>query len=356
MPVCKRRDKWSICRLILGYAYWILSDGINPNKPLLIAGSIPFSRLINEGMVHLIDALHLGTPNVISIGLLQAAPGELVLVDTGPASVFAAVAAGVRKLGFELRDVRHILASHIHLDHTGAAWRWAREVGAKIYVHPNGAPHLVNPSKLLSSATRIYGDKMNYLWGATEAIPEEQVIAMTDSDFQLGGLRLRAIATPGHANHHNAYWIKSQRILFAGDVAGVRIGSGPAIPPLPPPEINLELWRDSLEKIRALKPALIYITHFGQVREPTASLDELERRLASWADWIKQRLNEGKSEREIIPEFELLVERELLAGGATEEAVEIYEQADPASMSVAGLARYWRKHHPEEVPAVSGAR
>jgi glyoxylase-like metal-dependent hydrolase (beta-lactamase superfamily II) len=356
MPVCKRRDKWSICRLILGYAYWILSDGINPNKPLLIAGSIPFSRLINEGMVHLIDALHLGTPKVISIGLLQAAPGELVLVDTGPASVFAAVAAGVRKLGFELRDVRHILASHIHLDHTGAAWRWAREVGAKIYVHPNGAPHLVNPSKLLSSATRIYGDKMNYLWGATEAIPEEQVIAMTDSDFQLGGLRLRAIATPGHANHHNAYWIKSQRILFAGDVAGVRIGSGPAIPPLPPPEINLELWRDSLEKIRALKPASIYITHFGQVREPTASLDELERRLASWADWIKQRLNEGKSEREIIPEFELFVERELLAGGATEEAVEIYEQADPASMSVAGLARYWRKHHPEEVPAVSGAR
>jgi glyoxylase-like metal-dependent hydrolase (beta-lactamase superfamily II) len=326
------------------------------NKPLLIAGSIPLSRLINESMVHLIDALHLGTPNVISIGLLQAAPGELVLVDTGPESVFTAVAAGVQKLGFELRDVRYILASHIHLDHTGAAWRWAREVGAKIYVHPNGAPHLVNPSKLLSSATRIYGDKMNYLWGATEAIPEEQVIAMTDSDFQLGGLRLRAIATPGHANHHNAYWIKSQRILFAGDVAGVRIGSGPAIPPLPPPEINLELWRDSLEKIRALKPASIYITHFGQVREPTASLDELERRLASWSDWIKQRLNEGKSEREIIPEFELFVERELLAGGATEEEVEIYEQVDPASMSVAGLARYWRKHHPEEVPAASGAR
>jgi glyoxylase-like metal-dependent hydrolase (beta-lactamase superfamily II) len=326
------------------------------NKPLLIAGSIPLSRLINEGMVHLIDALHLGTPNVISIGLLQAAPGELVLVDTGPESVFTAVAAGVQKLGFELRDVRYILASHIHLDHTGAAWRWAREVGAKIYVHPNGAPHLVNPSKLLSSATRIYGDKMNYLWGATEAIPEELVIAITDSDFRLGDLRLRAIATPGHANHHNAYWIKSQRILFAGDVTGVRIGSGPAIPPLPPPEINLELWRDSLEKIRALKPASIYITHFGQVREPIASLGELERRLASWSDWIKQRLNEGKSEREIIPEFELFVERELLAGGATEEEVEIYEQADPASMSVAGLARYWRKHHPEEVPAASGAR
>jgi glyoxylase-like metal-dependent hydrolase (beta-lactamase superfamily II) len=300
-------------------------------------------------MVHLIDALHLGTPNVISIGLLQAAPGELVLVDTGPESVFDAVFAGVQKLGFEPRDVRHILASHIHLDHTGAAWRWAREVGAKIYVHPNGAPHLVNPSKLLSSATRIYGDKMNYLWGATEETPEQQVIAVTDSDFELGSLRVSAIAVPGHANHHNAYWIGSQRILFAGDVAGVRIGSGPAIPPLPPPEINLELWRDSLEKIRALKPASICITHFGQISEPAATLDELGGRLSSWADWIKQRLNEGKSEQEIVPEFGLFVERELLAGGATKEEVEIYEKADPASMSVAGLVRYWRKHHPEEV-------
>ena len=305
-------------------------------------------------MVHLIDALHLGTPNVISIGLLQAAPGGLVLVDTGPESVFEAVAVGIQKLGFEPGDIRYILASHIHLDHTGGAWRWAKEVGAKVYVHPNGAPHLVNPSKLLSSARRIYGDRMNDLWGATEAIPEEQVIAITDSDFQLGGLRVRAIATPGHANHHNAYWMESQRIVFAGDVAGVRIGSGPTIPPLPPPEISLELWRDSLEKIRALKPASIYITHFGQITEPAASLDELERRLASWANWTKQRLNEGKSEQEIIPEFELFVERELLAGGATEQEVEIYEKADPASMTVAGLARYWRKHHPEEVPAVVG--
>src|SRR6516162_688298 len=305
-------------------------------------------------MVHLIDALHLGTPNVISIGLLQAAPGGLVLVDTGPESVFEAVAVGIQKLGFEPGDIRYILASHIHLDHTGGAWRWAREVGAKIYVHPNGAPHLVNPSKLLSSARRIYGDRMNDLWGADEAIPEEQVIAITDSDFQLGGLRVRAIATPGHANHHNAYWMESQRIVFAGDVAGVRIGSGPTIPPLPPPEISLELWRDSLEKIRALKPASIYITHFGQITEPAASLDELERRLASWANWTKQRLNEGKSEQEIIPEFELFVERELLAGGATEQEVEIYEKADPASMTVAGLARYWRKHRPEEVPAVVG--
>jgi glyoxylase-like metal-dependent hydrolase (beta-lactamase superfamily II) len=135
-------------------------------------------------MVHLIDALHLGRPNVISIGLLEAAPKELVIVDTGPESVFDTVVAGVRKLGFDPNHVRHILASHIHLDHTGAAWRWAKEYGTNIYVHPKGAPHLVDPSRLLASATRIYGDKMNYLWGAIEGAPNEQVIATEESELQ----------------------------------------------------------------------------------------------------------------------------------------------------------------------------
>jgi glyoxylase-like metal-dependent hydrolase (beta-lactamase superfamily II) len=307
-----------------------------------------------KSMVQLIDALHLGTPNVISIGVLRAGPDELLLVDTGPESVFDAVVAGVQNLGYEPRDVRHILASHIHLDHTGAAWRWAREFGAQIYVHPNGAPHLVDPSKLLASATRIYGDKMNYLWGATEGIQKNQVVAATDSDLQLGDLRVRAINTPGHADHHNAYWIEAQQIVFAGDIAGVRIARGPTIPPLPPPEINLELWRDSLEKIRALRPASMYITHFGEIKDPLTQLDELERRLTSWADWIKQRIREGTPEAEIIPEFQFFVENELRTGGATEEDLKTYERADPASMSVAGLTRYWRKHHPEELSVAAG--
>jgi len=300
-------------------------------------------------MVHLIDALHLGTPNVISIGLLQASPDKLVLADTGPESVFDAVVAGIQNLGYDPRNVRYILASHIHLDHTGGAWRWAKEFGTQIYVHPNGAPHLVNPSKLLASATRIYGDQMKELWGVTEGIENRQVIATTDSNLELGDLRVRAINTPGHANHHNAYWIESQRAVFAGDVAGVRIGSGPTIPPLPPPEINLELWRESLEKIRAFRPGSIYITHFGEIKDPASSLDELEKRLGSWADWIKQRIREGKTEAEIIREFQLFVENELRTGRAANEDLKTYEQADPASMSVAGLARYWRKHHPEEV-------
>jgi glyoxylase-like metal-dependent hydrolase (beta-lactamase superfamily II) len=301
-------------------------------------------------MVHLIDALHLGRPNVISIGLLEAAPSELVIVDTGPESVFDTVVAGVRKLGFDPNHVRHILASHIHLDHTGAAWRWAKEYGAKIYVHPNGAPHLVEPTRLVASATRIYGDKMIYLWGLIEGVPNEQVLITEQSMLQLGSLKVRALSTPGHASHHNAYSIESERVVFAGDVAGVRIGGGPTIPPFPPPEIDLELWRDSLAKIRALEAASIYVTHFGEIKDPSASLDELEKRLSSWADWMKKRMREGKSEAEITPEFQAFAEAELRAGGASEEEVRTYEQADPASMSVGGLTRYWRKHHPEQVP------
>lgn len=324
------------------------------SKRVIFAGSCwpdPVRRLIKKRMVRLIDALHLRMPNVISIALLQAAPGELILVDTGPETVFDAVVAGVQNLGHEPRHVRHVLASHIHLDHTGGAWRWAKEFGANIYVHPKGAPHLVDPSKLLASATRIYGDKMNYLWGAIEPIPKHQVIAATDCDFRLGNLLVRAISTPGHASHHNAYWIESQQVVFAGDVAGVKIGTGPAIPPFAPPEINLEFWRASLDKIRALKPAAIYVTHFGEIKDPLTSLDELERRLDNRADWMKQRMREGKSEEEIRPEFQRFAEAELQSCGASEEGVKTYELADPAWMSVGGLIRYWRKHHPEEVPA-----
>jgi glyoxylase-like metal-dependent hydrolase (beta-lactamase superfamily II) len=298
-------------------------------------------------MIHLIDSLHLGLPNAISIVLIPSPSGELILVDTGPESVFETVVAKVRELGFDPHSIRHILASHIHLDHTGAAWRWAKEFGTIVHVHPYGAPHLVAPAKLLASAARIYGNRMEYLWGQTGPIPEDQVRPATDCLLELGGLAVNAFQTPGHANHHNGYWIESEGAVFAGDVAGVKIGSGPSVPPFPPPEINLERWRESLQKIRALSPKSIYITHFGELTNPLSSLEALESRLSTWSDWIKLRMNEGKSEQEMLPGFQAFVAGELLTGGASPAELKTYEQADPASMSVTGLARYWRKYHPE---------
>jgi glyoxylase-like metal-dependent hydrolase (beta-lactamase superfamily II) len=301
-------------------------------------------------MVHLIDALHLGRPDVICIALVECGPNELLLVDSGPESVFDAVVEGVRKLGFQPDNVCHLLASHVHLDHTGGAWRWAKEFGTKIYAHPKGASHLIDSSKLVASAARIYGDKMSLLWGAAGNIPEDQVIAVADhAELQLGSERFRVLCTPGHAQHHNAYWMQSERTVFAGDVAGVLIRGGPPIPPFPPPDIHLESWKDSLDKIRNLKPASLHITHFGKVADPMPALDALEKRIFGWADWMKRRLLEGKSEAEIIPEFEKFTVQELLSCRTPTDNLATYEYADPASMSVAGLTRYWRKYHPEQV-------
>jgi glyoxylase-like metal-dependent hydrolase (beta-lactamase superfamily II) len=305
------------------------------------------------GMVHLIDALHLGSPHVICVALVESGPKELTIVDSGPESVFDTVVEGIRKLGFQPENVRHLLASHIHLDHTGGAWRWAEKFGTTIYVHPKGVPHLVDPSRLVASATRIYGDKMDPLWGTVGAIPEEQVIAVEDGvTLHFGSGQFRVLFTPGHAQHHCAYWQESEQTLFAGDVAGVLIRQGPPIPPFPPPDIHVELWKESLDKIRALAPQSLHVTHFGKVEDPKRALDALEKRLFTWADWMKQRMLEGKSEGEVIPEFQEFTESELLLGGAKREDLTTYEQADPASMSVAGLTRYWRKHHPEQVTSL----
>ena len=302
-------------------------------------------------MVYLIDALHLGSPNVICIALVESGPKELVIVDSGPESDFDFVVEGIRKLGFQPEHVRHLLASHVHLDHTGGAWRWAEEFGTRIYVHPKGAPHLVDPSRLVASATRIYGDKMDRLWGTVGAIPEDRLIAVDDGAvLRFGSRQFRVLYTPGHAQHHNSYWLETEQSLFAGDVAGVLIRRGPPIPPFPPPDIHLESWKESLDKIRSLKPVSLHVTHFGRVDDPIRSLDVLEKRLFGWADWMKQRLFEGKSETEIIPEFQKFTESELLLDGAKQEDLSTYEQADPASMSVSGLMRYWRKYHPEQVP------
>jgi glyoxylase-like metal-dependent hydrolase (beta-lactamase superfamily II) len=135
--------------------------------------------------------------------------------------------------------------------------------------------------------------------------------------------------------------------LFAGDVAGVAIGPGPIFPPCPPPDVNLEQWRESLARVRALRPAQLLLTHFGVRQTPELHIAELENRLSDWAEWMKNRILEGKSEEEIQPEFRRFTEDQLLAKGASPSDLIAYEQADPAAMSVTGLCRYWRKHHPE---------
>jgi glyoxylase-like metal-dependent hydrolase (beta-lactamase superfamily II) len=299
-------------------------------------------------MLHLIDALHLNTPNVICVAVLQAEDGTLIMVDCGPESVFENVVSELNRRGLGAKNVKHLLATHIHLDHNGGAWRWQREFGTTVHVHPVGAPHMIDPGKLVTSAARIYGERMGYLWGEIQGLTAASVAVTADNqEIQVSGLKLTVLETPGHAQHHNAYWFEPEKTLFAGDVAGVAIGKGPIFPPCPPPDVNIEKWLESLQRIRALNAVRLFLTHYGLRSSPEIHLAELETRLTEWSVWMKERMLAGTSEEKILPEFRRFTEHQLLANGVTPSDLEAYEQADPAAMSVTGLCRYWRKYHPD---------
>lgn len=300
-------------------------------------------------MIHLVDTRHLGRPRIIAAALLDLGPDAgLAMVDCGPEGVFDHLVEGIRALGRRPEEVRHLLLTHIHLDHAGGAWRWAREFGTTVYVHPLGAPHLLHPARLVASATRIYGDRMGSLWGRIEPVPADRLRTVEDDEvLTLGAVRVTALTTPGHAPHHHAWWLAAEGALFAGDVAGVVIGDGPVVPPCPPPDIDVETWRASLAKLRGLGAKAVYVTHFGRLDDPARRFDELEERLVAWSGWMLEHLREGREEAGLVGDFEAFVADELRGKGLGEEAIRDYEQADPAFMSVAGLGRYWRKFHPE---------
>jgi glyoxylase-like metal-dependent hydrolase (beta-lactamase superfamily II) len=298
-------------------------------------------------MIHVLDTRHLGRAGIIAATMLETDEG-IILFDTGPESTFETVVAQLPERGFSVQDVRHVFLSHIHFDHAGAAWRFA-ELGATIYVHPRGAPHLIDPVKLVASATRLYGDKMERLWGKFAAIAPERIRVLEDGDVvHVGPFEIHAIATPGHASHHHIYHWNDN--VFGGDVAGIRLGGGPPVPPFVPPELEIESWRESIAKIRALNPAKLYLPHFGLVeRDIPAHLDALEKCVIRWSIWFRDRIHAGDVEQEMTPAFADYVAEELRTAGATESELLDYEQADPSFMAVSAAIRYWRKHHPEEV-------
>jgi glyoxylase-like metal-dependent hydrolase (beta-lactamase superfamily II) len=298
-------------------------------------------------VVHVLDTWQLGRPGIIAATALETDDG-LVLFDTGPESTFTNVAEQLREAGFTAKDVRHVFLSHIHFDHAGAAWRFA-ELGATIYVHPRGAPHLVDPKKLIDSATRIYGNEMGRLWGRFAPIGEQCLRIMHDRDLvRVAQFEVRAIATPGHASHHNIYQWENN--VFGGDVAGVRLDGGPPVPPFVPPELHIESWLESLGKIRELNPTKLYLPHFGLVQGPiSAHLDALEKRIRRWAIWFRDRIRAGDGEERLVRAFADSVANELRQAGTTEEKMRDYECADPSFMAVGAALRYWQKYHPEEV-------
>jgi glyoxylase-like metal-dependent hydrolase (beta-lactamase superfamily II) len=272
--------------------------------------------------MRLIDVRHLGRERVIGCWQL----GD-VLIDPGPTSSLEQLLAS---LGGQ--RPRALLLTHIHLDHAGGSGslveRWPE---LEVYVHERGAPHLIDPSRLLDSARRLYGERMDSWWGEMVPVPERNIRVLQGGERVLDDA-YEVAYTPGHASHHVSYLHGGT--AFVGDTGGVRITErSPTIPPTPPPDVDLEAWRESISKIRAWRPERLAITHFGAYEDVDGQLDSLERGL----DELAQRVRDQDRDAFIAG----LADE--LARGAEPDAIDAYTQAAPLDQLYAGLERYWRK-------------
>lgn len=266
----------------------------------------------------------------------------VVLIEGGPGSTLSALEAGLADQALSTRDVTHVLLTHIHLDHAGAAG-WLSQQGAEIYVHPIGAPHLLNPEKLIASATRIYGDRMNQLWGEFLPVAQNQLkVPKEAEEIVIGRLRFLPVDTPGHADHHYSYIFED--VCFSGDVGGVRIpGFQYLRAPMPPPELHFGKWRESLARLRAMKFKRIAPTHFGIYDDVNWHLNSLDDTLASMERWLEQVMAREPSIEELRAEFTAYMEEESREKNLSMEVVRAYSLSNPVGMSADGLMRYWRK-------------
>lgn len=268
-----------------------------------------------------IDALHLGLEHVIGCWVVDD-----VLIDPGPTSCLETLLDG-------LGDVRPraLLLTHIHLDHAGASGSLvARWPDLEVYVHERGASHMADPSRLLSSARRLYGEDMDRLWGEVVAVPEANLRVISGGERVVDD-RFEVAYTPGHASHHVSYLCDGT--AFVGDVGGVRVGNGLTIPPTPPPDIDLEAWRESLATVAAWRPRRLAITHFGGHDDVEAQLQEIGARLDQWAALARDLERDA---------FIAAVTDEIAAGAPAQDGP-AYEQAAPRDQIYAGLTRYWSK-------------
>jgi glyoxylase-like metal-dependent hydrolase (beta-lactamase superfamily II) len=256
---------------------------------------------------------------VIGSYLVETDDG-LALFDCGPTSCLPALERGLGERGLALSDVRHLLLSHIHLDHAGAAGVLVRKhPELQVHVSEVGAPHLVDPTKLEHSARRLYGDTFDDLWGELAPVPRENVHVVGGTT----ALGLETFATPGHARHHVSY-LGADGTLYAGDAAGVRIQPHQeVVPPTPPPDFDLATWQRTIDEIERRRPQRLALIHFGVAEDPGPHLEELRRRLDEWAS-------------DVLPEEDWIAKR-------SSELPDFYERAMPLWQSYAGLSRYWDK-------------
>jgi glyoxylase-like metal-dependent hydrolase (beta-lactamase superfamily II) len=293
--------------------------------------------------VDYIDLQFLGSARAIATAVLTAADG-VTLIDPGPTSCLPALEAGLRERGLGLRDVRSVLLTHIHLDHAGAAGTIAERVpGARVFVHERGAPHMIDPTKLLDSATRLYGDRMDLLWGAFEPVPADRLTVLKGGErLDVGGTSLQVAYTPGHAKHHVSYFDERNGAAYVGDTAGVQVRGEYLIAPTPPPDIDIEAWQESLTLIDAWQPVSLFLTHFGPVSPARPHLARMRTTIVTAAETVREMMKQPGTEAELAHRFAEQMRRDVRKA-LSETDARAAELAAPFDLLWAGLARYWRK-------------
>jgi glyoxylase-like metal-dependent hydrolase (beta-lactamase superfamily II) len=290
-----------------------------------------------------IDLLFQGRSRAIATAVIHGTSG-VVLVDPGPTSCSATLDLGLQRLGLRLSDVRAVMLTHIHLDHAGATGTLVRaHPDVRVFVHERGARHMADPSKLLDSATRLYGDQMDRLWGACEPVPAANMVVVTGGErIDACGRILDVAYTPGHASHHVSFYDRSSGVAFVGDVAGVTIDGGYVLPPTPPPDVDLEAWRVSVERIEAWSPETLFLTHFGPAPSVRPHLQALLENLDLVSGWVRQTLAEPGTDEERSARFADRL-RHQMRTVMSEAQMASYPIAAPFEQLWLGLARYWRK-------------
>lgn len=292
-----------------------------------------------------IDVEFLGFPSIIATAVLHGAAG-VALIDPGPSTSLPNLRRALAQKGIEVRDVRQVLLTHIHLDHGGGTGSLLKDnPDIEVYVHDRGAPHLVDPGKLVASAGRLYGQDMDRLWGEILPVPANAIRVLQGGERVVAAGRLLDVAhTPGHASHHVSFFEPSAGIAFVGDTAGVRRGSGAYVMPAsPPPDIDLELWRESEARILTWDPDTLFLTHFGPFHGARPHFQQLMERVAEWSRLVRRliaddRLTEDARQDQFVEE----ATRELRRVVGVQEA-DLYGRAGSLHYSWQGLARYWRK-------------
>ncbi|MBM3749697.1 MAG: MBL fold metallo-hydrolase [Acidimicrobiia bacterium] len=291
------------------------------------------------------DLHFLGHDGIIATALIHGRDG-VAIVDPGPTTAMPVLERALAVRGFGWGDVRAILLTHIHLDHAGATGSILQLAPkATVYVHERGAAHLIDPSKLLASASRLYAPDMEKLWGDVLPVPAPHVRTLGESDrLTIAGHNIDVAWTPGHAWHHVSYFLPASGIAFVGDTAGICRPSGRLIiPPTPPPDIDLDAWRSSTGTILAWNPATLFLTHFGPAHTPRVHFQALWQQLDSWSLKVRASLARPNLEdHERSQEFVDDVMSEIARDSSQEEA-QSYARAGRFDFSWTGLARYWRK-------------